>query len=737
MSVLIESSIRSVLVAGAVAAVVHGLRIANARARHAAWCGVLAAMLLLPAFCAWGPKAGIPLLPGREDAPASIAWIPVDTAPPAPSAAPSTPRPTAAAPALASPDLLWTMYLLIAGLFVVRLIYGAVRAASVRRRARPEKTFFSSPQCACPITVGWWKPVIVLPSAWTEWPDAELNAVLAHERGHVRRRDPLVQWLAALNRSIFWFHPLAWWLERRLSALAEEDCDAAVIASGHDPRNYAAYLIRQARAVERAGARIALSGAAMGGGFLSYRIRRLIDGPPAPVLSRSRAVLGTTLCGLAIAAFMACRLDRVEKPAAGQPTMHELAERRLDSSRQHRERVRATELRARALTPQEAQQLLAKLRQDPDDAGTFGMLMQYFLFRGDAKGRNALKLWYIAHWPAGRLSVGGIDPHTDPAGYEKGKALWLAALKQPSAPARVYERAAEFVEARDKPLAGSILDAGRKAYPDDKLWLTCLGRHYAQVLLASSGPPTETHYAETVRAQLAESRDPAILAHTARWLIFFGNRLGPRGGEVSAPALQLARSYIDRALSIDPHSEDALSAQMAVADVERTVRLAQLRQMSAAQLAAVPAGDRMILAFYEMRDAAMRQAFRDAASKARDLLDRAARNPRDPLHSEAVFDANMVLGKAALHRGDRQSAARFLLAAAETPGPVRVNFDMNLPRALVDWGERSAVIRFLQLMAPKTARARQFQEWAAQLSKGINPDLLPTFSAPGCTNDPC
>ena len=739
MSVLLESSVRAVLVAGAVAAVLRGLRIAIARARHTAWCAVLAAMLLLPAFCAWVPKAGIPLLPGRGDAPAVIAWSTIDTLPPAPSAAPSPPRQAAAAPAprLVAPALLWMAYFAIAGLFLVRLAYGAVRAASLRRRARREGAFFSSPQCACPITVGWWKPTIVLPSAWTEWPEAELDAVLAHERRHVHRRDPLVQWLAALNRSIFWFHPLAWWLERKLAALAEEDCDAAVIAAGHDPRTYAAYLIRQARAVEQAGARIALSGAAMDGGLLSRRIRRLIDGSPAPVPSRSRAVLGSTLCGLAVAAFMACRLDRVEKPASGQPTMHELAERRLASSRQQRERMRETELRARALTPQEAQQLLARLRQDSDDAGTFAMLMQYFLFRGDAKGRDALKLWYIEHRPTGALSPGIIDPHTDPAGYEKGKTLWLAALKQTGAPARVYERAAEFLEARDKPLAGSILDAGRKAYPDDKLWLISLGRHYAQVLLVSSGPPTETRYTETVRAQLAESRDPGVLAETARWLIFFGSRVGPRGGDVSAPALQLARNYIDRALSIDPHSEDALSAQMAVADVERTFRFVQLRQMSPAKLAAVPAGDRMILAFYGMRDAAARQDFSDAASKARDLLDLAARNPRDPLYGEAVFDANLVLGKAALHRGDRKSAARFLLAAAETPGPARVNFDMNLPRALVDSGERSAVIRFLQLMALKTARAGQFQEWAAQLSKGINPDLVPTFSAPGCTNDPC
>ena len=72
---------------------------------------------------------------------------------------------------------------------------------------------------------------------------------MIHEREHARRRDPLVQWLALLNRCVFWFHPLAWWLERKLAALAEEACDAAVLAGGHAPHDYARYLIEMARSV--------------------------------------------------------------------------------------------------------------------------------------------------------------------------------------------------------------------------------------------------------------------------------------------------------------------------------------------------------------------------------------------------------------------------------------------------------------------------------------------------------
>ena len=85
------------------------------------------------------------------------------------------------------------------------------------------------------MTVGWLHPVIVLPPNWRDWPAGKLEAVLTHEHEHARRRDPLVQWLALLNRAVFWFHPLAWWLERRISALAEEACDAAVMRRGHDP----------------------------------------------------------------------------------------------------------------------------------------------------------------------------------------------------------------------------------------------------------------------------------------------------------------------------------------------------------------------------------------------------------------------------------------------------------------------------------------------------------------------
>jgi TonB family protein len=153
---------------------------------------------------------------------------------------------------------------------------------------------------------------VILPECWRRWPQAQLNAVLTHEDEHARRRDPLVQWLALLNRAVFWFHPLAWWLELRLSALAEEACDAAVLARGHDPFEYSEYLLQIARAVQQTGSRVSVVGMAMPGAFLPQRIRRILEGRPAQRISRMRMACVATACAVVSTVFTAGAMDRAQ-----------------------------------------------------------------------------------------------------------------------------------------------------------------------------------------------------------------------------------------------------------------------------------------------------------------------------------------------------------------------------------------------------------------------------------------
>jgi hypothetical protein len=138
--------------------------------------------------------------------------------------------------------------------------------------------------------------VLILPDGWERWSAGHLDAVLTHEQEHLRRRDPLIQWFALLNRAILWFHPLAWWLTGRLSTLAEEACDAAVLRAGHSPQDYADYLINMAHAVSRQGRRLNVAGMAMPGSGLPARIRHILEEGSMTPRSRTRALCTLAFC---------------------------------------------------------------------------------------------------------------------------------------------------------------------------------------------------------------------------------------------------------------------------------------------------------------------------------------------------------------------------------------------------------------------------------------------------------
>jgi beta-lactamase regulating signal transducer with metallopeptidase domain len=76
------------------------------------------------------------------------------------------------------------------------------------------------------------RPVLVLPRGIAERLSPEqLDAIMAHELSHMRRRDNLTAALHMLVESVFWFHPLVWWLEARLVEERERACDEAVLES--------------------------------------------------------------------------------------------------------------------------------------------------------------------------------------------------------------------------------------------------------------------------------------------------------------------------------------------------------------------------------------------------------------------------------------------------------------------------------------------------------------------------
>jgi hypothetical protein len=91
--------------------------------------------------------------------------------------------------------------------------------------------------------------VIVLPQdVENQLSTVELNAILAHELCHWRRRDNLLAAIHMLVEALFWFFPLVWWLGARLNAERERACDEAVLAAGNDPTTYAEGILKVCRA---------------------------------------------------------------------------------------------------------------------------------------------------------------------------------------------------------------------------------------------------------------------------------------------------------------------------------------------------------------------------------------------------------------------------------------------------------------------------------------------------------
>jgi TonB family protein len=96
-----------------------------------------------------------------------------------------------------------------------------------------------------PALVGVFRPVLLLPQGLVEHlSPAQVDAVLAHELSHWRRRDNLTAAVHMLVEAVFWFHPFVWWVGARLVEERERACDEAVVRAGHDGRTYAEGILK-------------------------------------------------------------------------------------------------------------------------------------------------------------------------------------------------------------------------------------------------------------------------------------------------------------------------------------------------------------------------------------------------------------------------------------------------------------------------------------------------------------
>ena len=106
----------------------------------------------------------------------------------------------------------------------------------------------SSPSMPEPGVVGIRRPRLLLPEGIVErLTPAQLRALIAHERCHIRCHDNLAAAIHMAVEALFWFHPAVWWIEARLVDERERACDEAVLRSGGRPSDYAEGILEVCR----------------------------------------------------------------------------------------------------------------------------------------------------------------------------------------------------------------------------------------------------------------------------------------------------------------------------------------------------------------------------------------------------------------------------------------------------------------------------------------------------------
>ena len=662
---ILNISFRALTAAGAVALVLWLLGIRSAAVLHMAWSAMLFAMLLMPVFLTIVPALPIPVPAGAGGFLANE-WVPSPAA---------------------------------VGYSTRRLdSTGAVPPARLSYRART--TDRPSASATVTASVRWFALVL-------------LTVYLAGVFVFVARL--IYGWTLAalLNRAIFWFHPLAWWLERKLTMTAEHACDEAAARAIAAPHRYAEILLEMADVVRHTRGRWQAVGV-NGAGLLDSRIERLVCGDAFAGASRGKKITVGIACVLAIAMAIACRQ---QTPLREDPDLA----KRLVYQKEQTKKFEA----ARDMTQQQADALEQHIVLEPGDFDTRRQLVTYYrtstkvAWDKKVPGLRRHALWLVENHPEHDLQPPALSPEYDPEGFAAAKKIWEAHLARPDVSPFLVYRAVSFFAPHDKPYAEQLIRRGMAMDPDSSAlkarmrpadagyaWPSQLSFLYANAL--HDADKVNSAYALQVRTRLEATTDANLLARVGDILV----RPEPPTKDPTMKQAQeriraLGIRYLERALELDPTLDSAKGTLVLIrlpermTDADRLANRAHERYMIAEDITE-----------YNKKDLVAGKAQRDKAkAAAEEALALAAAHPQDPAYSAAVMTAHHVLALAALRNGDRERAVHHLLESVKVPTSEHVQYAppfswLRPVHRLLKEGERKRVVQFLEAFARLTIRDR-------------------------------
>ena len=801
VNLLVEISWRSLIVSLFVGGALVLWRVRSGAARHAAWTVVMVVMLLMPGLLAVAPEVSVPglpsfatqIAPASEHTAADIFAPPVSTAPgrrpiaasasapPVQAGVRSTPETGTPSPAPWQPaDWIisaWVIGVLLQAAWLFAGWRVSRKLAQTGRVSAVDPQVHESAAVLSPCAIGLWRGRILVPASWRLWSRDRRDTVVRHERTHLTRRDPLVSFVARVNRAVFWFHPLAWWLERRIAATAEQACDEAVLRAGQDPRQYATLLVELAAALRLESGRVAWHSIGMAGGRqLGQRVDRVLTGEvPRTTRARRIGATATVLAGITFA--IACQ--QAPPPLQEDPVVAE-------NIRRNQERTAEFEA-AKAMSLPEATDLAKRFAQDPNDLAAARRLLTFYRDRGPelmgwnemVPARRAVLLSLIERHPEASESYWPITRRLDPEGHERARAAWLAHTAKPDVAPRVLGNAAFFFRAWEPEIAERLLQQAEATDPGGPTprvvngvastgWRARLGELYGYWIV---GATEENRYntIQTVNAERAASpfavharrtldttTDPKLLG-PAGLVLFHSVPWVPEQRQQVLPfdPLALGRSYTERAVAAD---SSLVHLQRNIEQFDRLIagRAIQARAQkllggqsgsvaSLESIAGLPADLRLHLLpgmadmafnsgemreYYQKDTAGRDEHFRRARALADQALALAADMPADPRAPGLRYTAHLVIGVVSLREGDRKRAVTELAAAADAAESSTVPLDdvammssQKLPQYLLSHGERESVAAFYERAAPHVPRnTGSWTKAAAAIRAGTMPE---------------
>lgn len=115
----------------------------------------------------------------------------------------------------------------------IKALYSSLKS---KLNIRKEVLLGESGKVSVPMTVGWLKPLVILPIGLVTRLDIkQVEAILAHELAHVKRHDYLVNILQSVIEILFFYHPLVWIISGKIRVERENCCDdLALSLCGND-----------------------------------------------------------------------------------------------------------------------------------------------------------------------------------------------------------------------------------------------------------------------------------------------------------------------------------------------------------------------------------------------------------------------------------------------------------------------------------------------------------------------